>query len=291
MATNNAVNNSLTGQTGTGNFVGSLSPSITNLNTNAIYSAGDYQIVFGNAVSPVNFLQITNGATANPVSISATGTDTNVALYLSGKGSTQVRFGNDLLMYNTAGGNNYTVITTTASGAKTITIPDLSGTAALSGAGQNVNFNVVQTAQINDPNNNPMAYMYAVPSAVNYMQFVNAVTGQSPSIEATGSDANIQLKLSGKGTGTVNIFGTANGTPSMTVQSGPGAQHVTQFQFPATAAGQTVTYPDLTGTVQLSSNTGTAGQVLTSNGTGVAPSYQNAAGGTDAAFGFLLMGG
>lgn len=171
MATNNAVNNSLTGQTGTGNFVGSLSPSITNLNTNAIYSAGDYQIVFGNAVSPVNFLQITNGATANPVSISATGTDTNVALYLSGKGSTQVRFGNDLLMYNTAGGNNYTVITTTASGAKTITIPDL------------------------------------------------------------------------------------------------------------------------TGTVQLSSNTGTAGQVLTSNGTGVAPSYQNAAGGTDAAFGFLLMGG
>jgi hypothetical protein len=143
MATNNAVNNSLTGQTGTGNFVGSLSPSITNLNTNAIYSAGDYQIVFGNAVSPVNFLQITNGATANPVSISATGTDTNVALYLSGKGSTQVRLGNDLLMYNTAGGNNYTVFSTTASGAKTVTIPNLSGTLALSGASQNVQFGQV----------------------------------------------------------------------------------------------------------------------------------------------------
>ena len=106
--------------------------------------------------------------------------------------------------------------------------------------------------QINDPNNNPMAYMYAVPSAVNYFQFVNQVAGQNPSIEAIGADANIQLRLAGKGTGTVNIFGTANGTPSMTVQSGPSAQHVTQFQFPATAAGQTVTFPDATGTVALS---------------------------------------
>lgn len=179
MATNNAVNNSLTGQTGTGSFVGSTSPSLTTPNIN----------------------------------------------------------------------------------------------------------------QINDPNSNPMVYMYAVPSAVNYFQFVNQVTGQNPAIEATGSDTNIQLRLSGKGTGTVNIFGTANGTPSMTVQSGPGAQHVTQFQFPATAAGQTVTFPDLSGTVALSSNTGTAGQVLTSNGAGVAPSYQNAAGGADAAFSFMLMGG
>lgn len=171
MATNNAVNTTLSGQSGTGSFVGSLSPSITNLNTNAIYSAGDYQITFGNAASPVNFLTITNGATANPVSISANGTDTNVALYLAAKGTSQIRLGSDLLMYNTAGGNNYTNFTTVATGAKAVTIPDL------------------------------------------------------------------------------------------------------------------------TGTVQLSSNTGAAGQVLTSNGAGVAPSYQNAAGGTDAAFGFLLMGG
>lgn len=131
MATNNSVNSPLSGTTGTGNFAGSLSPSLTNPNMNAIYSAGDLQIAFGSAVSPVNFLQITNGATGSPVSISATGTDTNVALYLSGKGSTQVRLGNDLLMYNPSGGNNYTVFTTTASGAKTVTIPDATGTIQL----------------------------------------------------------------------------------------------------------------------------------------------------------------
>ena len=170
MATNNAVNNSLTGQTGTGNFVGSTSPSLTNPDINAIYST-NLTLTFGNATSAVNYLQITNAATGNPVSLSAQGTDTNIPLYLAGKGATQVRLGNDLLMYNTAGGNNYTVFTITASGAQTVTVPSLSGT------------------------------------------------------------------------------------------------------------------------MVLSSNIGTAGQVLTSNGAGVAPSYQNAAGGTDAAFGFLLMGG
>jgi len=48
-----------------------------------------------------------------------------------------------------------------------------------------------------------------------------------------------------------------------------------------------------TGAFQSVASVGTAGQVLTSNGAGALPTFQNATGGggTDAAFGFLLMGG
>jgi hypothetical protein len=142
MATNNSVNSPLSGTTGSGNFVGSASPALTNPDINAIYNT-NLTLAFGNAASAVNYLQITNAATGNPVSLTAQGTDTNIPLYLAGKGATQIRFGNDLLMYNPAGGNNYTVFNTIASGAQTVTVPSLSGTMALSGASQDVSFNSV----------------------------------------------------------------------------------------------------------------------------------------------------
>lgn len=53
-------------------------------------------------------------------------------------------------------------------------------------------------------------------SAVNYINVTNAATGSGPEIAAAGSDANIDLNLSAKGSGTVVINGisypTADGT-------------------------------------------------------------------------------
>jgi hypothetical protein len=97
-------------------------------------------IIVGAAVSAVNYLEINNAPTNNPVTITAEGSDVDVSLYLAGKGSSQVRLGSDLLMYNTSGGNNYTVFSTVATGTKPVTIPDLSGTMAISGASQSVSF-------------------------------------------------------------------------------------------------------------------------------------------------------
>ena len=45
------------------------------------------------------------------------------------------------------------------------------------------------------------------------------------------------------------------------------------------------------GSWEVVASVGTAGQVLTSNGAGALPTFQNASGGADAAFSFLLMGG
>lgn len=291
MATNNAVNTSLSGQTGTGNFVGALSPSLTNPNMNAIYNSGNLEVVFGAAASPVNYLQITNAATGSPVSLTSQGTDTNIPLYLAGKGTTQIRLGNDLLMYNTSGGNNYTQFTVTASGAQAVTIPNLSGTMAISGAGQNVNFSIVQLSSIYAPNGTGLINPNGVTNAVNYWTISNNATGQPVYMASAGSDTDIGQYFITKGNAGIVLQTAATSASPLSIQSGTSSQHTTAFVFSNTAATRTVTFPDLTGTVQLASNTGTTGQVLTSNGTGVAPSYQNAAGGTDAAFGFLLMGG
>ena len=43
-------------------------------------------------------------------------------------------------------------------------------------------------------------------SAVNEVTFTNAATGNAPTIAATGDDTNIPLKLSGKGTGAIQLF-------------------------------------------------------------------------------------
>lgn len=144
--------------------------------------------------------------------------------------------------------------------------------------------------QINDSNGNAIVGLGATGSAVNYLTITNQATGTPPFLSSSGTDTNIPINLQSKGDSPINFLTTALTNP-FTIVSGTAGQHVTSFSFSNTSASQSVTFPDLTGTVQLSSNTGTAGQVLTSNGAGVAPSYQNAAGGTDAAFGFLLMGG
>lgn len=87
----------------------------------------------------------------------------------------------------------------------------------------------VRTPQINDANNVAAITVPAVVSQVNSITVTPAVTMASPSITATGSDTNINLLLTGKGTGAVKVSG--------------------------------VSYPVADGT---------SGQVLTTNGSGVA---------------------
>lgn len=145
----NGYNISNIGQANIGNIqiFGNTISGVSDIND----SNNNTAILVGAAVSAVNYLQINNAPTNNPVTITAQGSDVNVSLYLAGKGSSQVRLGSDLLMYNTSGGNNYTIFSTVATGTKPVTIPDLSGTMAISGASQSVSFGQldVDNVQIN----------------------------------------------------------------------------------------------------------------------------------------------
>lgn len=78
---------------------------------------------------------------------------------------------------------------------------------------------------LNDTNGNELIKVTATGSAVNEITVVNAATGNSPTVTASGDDANVNLTLAAKGTGSVVISKTAinsetltaNGAASLTV--------------------------------------------------------------------------
>lgn len=59
----------------------------------------------------------------------------------------------------------------------------------------------IQTTGINDNNNNEVVTITTTASAVNEFTVANAATGANPVISATGSDTNIGITLTPKGTG------------------------------------------------------------------------------------------
>jgi len=63
---------------------------------------------------------------------------------------------------------------------------------------------------IQDSAGNPMLGHSATPSAVNYIQINNAAAGGHAGIEAVGASTNINLTLTGKGTGATQVRGRFN---------------------------------------------------------------------------------
>ena len=60
---------------------------------------------------------------------------------------------------------------------------------------------------IEDTNDNEILTATATASAVNHVGITNAVTTAAPTIAAAGDDTNVDLKVSGKGTGKVDVIG------------------------------------------------------------------------------------
>ena len=63
---------------------------------------------------------------------------------------------------------------------------------------------------INDENGNEQIVFQTASSAVNQLDITNAATGSAPSIQATGGDSNINLKVGPKGTGLLEVLGATN---------------------------------------------------------------------------------
>jgi hypothetical protein len=114
-----------------------------------------------------------------------------------------------------------------------IRLPDSSGYAVVDTATQTLTNKSLTSptlttptlvTQINDINGNELLKVTATGSAVNEVTLVNAATGNSPTLIASGGDTNVGLRLAGKGTGAAELqkaaFSsveiTANGTASAT---------------------------------------------------------------------------
>jgi hypothetical protein len=61
--------------------------------------------------------------------------------------------------------------------------------------------------EIDDANSNEQVIFTSTASAVNEFTITNAATGNAPEISATGSDTNIDLKITPKGSGKINLDG------------------------------------------------------------------------------------
>mgnify|MGYP001172311727 CR=1 FL=1 len=63
---------------------------------------------------------------------------------------------------------------------------------------------------IGDENGNEQIIFQTTSSAVNQIDVTNSATGNAPSIQATGGDSNISLKVGPKGTGNIEVLGATN---------------------------------------------------------------------------------
>lgn len=121
---------------------------------------------------------------------------------------------------------------------------------------------------VKDPNGNITVQWDYVASSVNYIKLQNSATGNPPQISAQGTDANIPMNITSKGTSPVRLVG-GNTTSGFQVFNGTSAQHSTLFSFANTAASRTITVPDQAGTIYLSNkaNGTEAANAVTANGT------------------------
>jgi hypothetical protein len=101
-------------------------------------------------------------------------------------------------------------LTLAGTDATTMTFPTTSATIARTDAGQT--FTGVQemtrprfVTSIDDTNGNELIGVTATGSAVNEFTVANAATGNAPALLATGGDTNIDINITPKGTGEVNL--------------------------------------------------------------------------------------
>ena len=84
-------------------------------------------------------------------------------------------------------------------------------------------------------------YVIAVASAVNYVAITNAVTTAAPIIAARGSDTNIDITITPKGTGVLNFayasVVVSGATPAVLGKTGGGPSSATQYGWRASKAG------------------------------------------------------
>lgn len=101
--------------------------------------------------------------------------------------------------------------------------------------------NIAQPTGIVSSAGLPLLSFSYVASSVNYVGFTNNTTGNVPAVFATGSDTNIGLQLSGKGTGGAIVYGTGTNDAGS-------AGTVGEFVSSVIQSGSAITLSDATAT-------------------------------------------
>jgi hypothetical protein len=145
-----------------------------------------------------------NSSSSSPI-LSVQGTDTNIGFVVSSKGSSGVRFFTNNLSHlqldvsHTASAVNYLQVTGAATGGR----PTISA----QGSDTNVNFVVASKGSgsvgLRTDSSTTQVSVIHTASAVNFLTLTGSAAGSSPVIASAGSDTNIDINLTPKGTGNV----------------------------------------------------------------------------------------
>ncbi len=228
----------------------------TNGNTAAIFPA---------TASAVNYIGLFNNSTAAAPIVQALGSDTNVGLILATQGAAAITLqapstGSQIVFTTGVGLTHSTGFAfPTTSASRTVTWPDADGTVSLLGNSSTGSGAIVLqtspaittpkiTTSINDANGATFIGITAAGTAVNYLQINNNAASSYPGINAAGADSNIGINIGAKGAAQLG-FQSALTSNQIGFNTGTALVHTTNFSFPATAASQTVTFPDATGTL------------------------------------------
>ena len=108
---------------------------------------------------------------------------------------------------------------------------------------------------IADSSGNEMVLFNENPSAVNYLEIENGVTGIPPHLRASWDDTNIGLHLVGKGTWEVSVCDPTDETKRLRFWvSNNGTGIITTLRSNSTGASKTIDLPNASGTVALTSD-------------------------------------
>jgi hypothetical protein len=193
--------------------VGTTSASVGNvqLTGNTVQATtGDLtlgtNIAFGSASNARTALGLGTMATQNSGAVSITGGSiTNVTFTGSFSGITSIEAGT-FATSAAAAGVNLNGNTLAADGTDT----NIDINITPKGTGRTVVGALTATSPrvvtgVNDTNGNELLKVTATASAVNEMTLANAATGNGPTLSATGDDTNIDINITPKGTGEVNV--------------------------------------------------------------------------------------
>lgn len=135
-------------------------------------------------------------------------------------------------------------------------------------------------AQINNASAQAMLQINSAGSSTANFFALNSSTSGSPiTLSALGSDANITMQLAAKGTGQL-LLASQNLTTPVVIFSGTSSQHQSNFVFANTAATDSYTFPDVSGTMTVLGNasTGSGSVVLQTSPTLTTPNIGAATG-------------
>ena len=258
-----------------------------NFNSQSTQEVTQMRIV--NTTSAVNFVQVTGAATGGGPTISMQGSDTNINMSLTAKGSGIVFIGgqssssSSTVRLAPSGGNalfasatntsiNYVMVSGAATGISPAIIAR--GTDANVGLRigtlNNANIDFYASGDPNAGTGVIQARISATANAVNYVQVTGAATGSAPTISAQGSDTNTNLTFQSKGTFGFTFRNSSSGTVASITHSGSSTPNYLQLASTVSGSAPTLNAQGTDTNVDLNLSAKGTGAVNMNTGNGTA---------------------